>query len=84
MRRTREFPRRFATIGAGLAVLLLVGGSNTLRAQNGPARTGAAIYKDACQQCHGPNGRGVPAALLGLPVQPRIYRLPGGPARRGR
>jgi mono/diheme cytochrome c family protein len=55
----------------GLAGLMLVCATGGAGAQVTPARSGAAIYRDACRQCHGVNGRGVPAAALGLPVQPR-------------
>ncbi len=55
----------------GMAGLMLVGISGLASAQTAAPRTGAAIFKEACQQCHGTNGRGVPAAVLGLPVQPR-------------
>lgn len=70
MRQTSHHPRRrFSVIG--MAGLMLVGISGLASAQTAAPRTGAAIFKEACQQCHGTNGRGVPAAVLGLPVQPR-------------
>jgi len=31
---------------------------------------GAALYAQACRQCHGPDGRGMPAEPLGLPNRP--------------
>ena len=62
--------RRYGRLGAG--GLMLVCLAVTAHAQTtAPSRAGAVVYADACQQCHGRDGRGVPAALLGLPVQPR-------------
>lgn len=35
-----------------------------------PLRTNADVYGAACSHCHGPAGRGVPAARLDLPLDP--------------
>jgi len=62
--------RLLGRFGAGGLMLLCLAASAHAQTPP-PVRPGAVIYAEACQQCHGRDGRGVPAALLGLPAQPR-------------
>jgi mono/diheme cytochrome c family protein len=45
-------------------VLMLVAGTSAVAAE----RTGADVYRAACQACHGPDGRGAPKSQVGFAV----------------
>jgi mono/diheme cytochrome c family protein len=51
-------------LAAGFCVLLARNGENVIAAESRPA----AIYAEACAQCHGVDGRGEDQARLALPV----------------
>jgi hypothetical protein len=53
----------------GLPFLVLLATSPALAA----VRSGEQIYEATCASCHGSDGRGAPASVTGLPVQPRDF-----------
>ncbi len=53
------------------ALMMCLLGATPVEAQSpSPPRSGEQIYGAACAHCHGPSGKGVPAARLSLPVDP--------------
>ena len=52
------------------ALLLLCCPAAYVLAQTTPATGGAAIYRSACAQCHGSDGRGAAEAVVALPTPP--------------
>ena len=66
-RRTRARSGRLLAVLLGcLAARVQAQTSAPLLAQ----MSGAEIYRIACAQCHGPDGRGAPQAVVALPVAP--------------
>ena len=59
-------------LAAAIAAVCLIAAPVLTDAQPASsATTGKDLYNSACRQCHGADGRGVPADRLGLPIQPR-------------
>lgn len=58
-----RYPHRLAALAA-TALFTVLPAAGGLAADP----DGAAIYRDACEQCHGRDGRGMDQARLGLPV----------------